>query len=346
MNKKRKKYTLYLVAGVILLLLGVFMNSQRQKSLAKATSGKLQDLPRSREAVDSDFYTSQLTEKEAEIYQFLVTKMENLQGGVVTLPRPVNGTEYMRIITALENEGYNHFYGLYEVPMTEENVYVKYVKQDIMDITQDSISKVILFLSCAEGIDRKGDYAKDGTVQNLEKVDEGLSVITEKEADNIRKLQDETELTLSNIMQELPGEYGEKSTIDYFLNWMDEHMTFASELAQDAGTVSNMSEMFRTIYKYNHLSAAAERKGSALGYAKVLSELCRRAGMESHIVLGKWKGSWISSESYVLCAIKMNNQTIYVDASGAKSSILGGERYLTEQEAMNHMEFVSYFDYT
>lgn len=345
MDKKRKKYTLYLAAGVTLLLLGIFLNGQRQSSLTKAASKKLEDLPRSAEAADSDFYKNQLTEKEKEIYDFLVEKMESLQGGVTTLPRPVNGTEYMRIITTLENEGYNHFYGLYDVPMTEGNIYVKYIERDILDITDESISKVILFLSCAEGIDLKGDYAEDGTVRNLEKVDEGLSVTTKKGVRNIRELQDETELILENIIRELPKEYGEKRTVDYFLKWLDDNMTFASEIAENANSVTNMSEMFRAIYKYNHLSAASERKGSALGYAKILSELCRRAGMESHIVLGKWKGNMLSSETYVLCAIEMNGQTIYVDASGAKSAVLGGERYLAEQEAVNHMEFVDCFDY-
>lgn len=62
-------------------------------------------------------------------------------------------------------------------------------------------------------------------------------------------------------------------------------------------------------------------------------------------MLGKWKGNMLSSESYVLCAVEMNDQTIYVDASGSKSGVLGGERYLSEQEAVNHMEFVEYFVY-
>ena len=48
---------------------------------------------------------------------------------------------------------------------------------------------------------------------------------------------------------------------------------------------------------------------------------------------------------FVFCAVDMNGQTIYVDASGAKGSDLGDQKYLTQQEAMNHMKFVEYFIY-
>ena len=41
----------------------------------------------------------------------------------------------------------------------------------------------------------------------------------------------------------------------------------------------------------------------------------------------------------------MNDQTIYVDASGAKAGVLADHKYLTEKEAKNHMDFVEYFEY-
>lgn len=345
MDKKRKKYTWYLVGGAVLVLLGGFLYSQRQSSLAKATSKRLEDLPRSGEAVTSDFYTGQLTEREKENYDFLAEEMENLRGGVVTLPRPSDGKEYIRVITALESEGYNHFYGLYDVPMTADDVYVKYSKKDILAVEDRSIEKVILFLSCAEGIDLDGEYGDDGKVLNLAEAEEKLSVNSEEKVSRIREFSEETEAVLDEIMKGLPADSGEKSTVDYFLNWLDENMVFAAEIPQDAAGITSMSEMFDSIYRYNQLSAAAKKRGSALGYAKILSELCCRAGMESHIVLGKWGHSMMTPESYVLCAVQMNGQTIYVDASGAKKAVLGGERYMTEKEAFNHMKPVGYFAY-
>ena len=41
----------------------------------------------------------------------------------------------------------------------------------------------------------------------------------------------------------------------------------------------------------------------------------------------------------------MDGQTVYIDASGMKSVSLAGERYLTTEEAFNHLKTVDYFSY-
>ena len=58
-------------------------------------------------------------QREYEDYEFLRQKMENLEGGVLTLPNPLSGKEYQRILTALEYEGDNYFYGFVDIPTTE-----------------------------------------------------------------------------------------------------------------------------------------------------------------------------------------------------------------------------------
>ena len=67
--------------------------------------------------------------------------------------------------------------------------------------------------------------------------------------------------------------------------------------------------------------------------------------MEAHIVAGTWQGGWVQGESYVFCAVNMDGQTVYIDASGMKSVSLAGERYLTAEEAFNHLKTVDYFSY-
>ena len=106
-----------------------------------------------------------------------------------------------------------------------------------------------------------------------------------------------------------------------------------------------MGEMLEQVYLQNHLVAVTEKKASVLGYAKIFSELCRRAGMDSHVVMGHWNGKWSQDEQYVLCAVKIGDQTVYVDASGAKSSSLAGHRYLSEKEAKNRLAFADCFQY-
>ncbi len=344
-NHVKKYYKWYVIGGIILAGMGFGAYTMRQDSLSKAAGKQLEDLPRTQEAVEDAFYSRQLTVEENENFQYLKERIENLQGGVVKLPHPVNGREYERLITALECEGGNYFYGCYEVPMTDDGVYVMYKQRDYEKIVDRKISQIILFLSCAEGLELSGKYTEDGHVENLEKVNEKLTTNDPEKVEEIHKVLKDTEEILEQVVEGLPEEAGEKTTVDYFLNWMDENLEFHQELAQAANSVTNMGEVLEHIYKYNHLAVVTEGKAIPLGYAKVLSELCNRAGMKSHLVMGKWKGSMMTSESYVLVAVEMNGQTIYVDASGAKGNRMGGERYLREIEAKNHMEFIECFSY-
>ena len=129
MNYIRKHKKAALLIAVVVVVLFAFVTWQRKLTMSKS--------------VKDDFYYSQLTAKEGEDFLFLKEQMENLNGGVLELPQPVNGKEYQRIITALEYEGADNFYGFVDIPMTEDNVYVLYEDKDVFKITEDKISKVM-----------------------------------------------------------------------------------------------------------------------------------------------------------------------------------------------------------
>ena len=341
----RKHPRAVFIVGLVVLVLGLLAWWQRQATLSNATATKLEDEPRKSGKAVSDFYSGQLTVKEKENYDLMKERLDELSGGVVEFPEPMNGEEYLRVTGALEDEGYNYFYGFYDIPMTEDNMYVKYKTSDLTTVSDKIISKAILFLSCAEGINEAGEYSEEGEVLNLDEIQKGLSVNSKQGKAAIEDMDSKTEGILEEILDNLPDDYGEKKAVDYFLSWLDEHISPASHVGEDALNFSSMDEVFEGVYIYNNLSALVKEKDTALGSAKILSELCSRAGMESHIVLGVWEKNRISQEGYVFCAVEMNGQTIYVDASGEKGMDLGEQRYLTEKEAMNHMKFVEYFDY-
>lgn len=341
--KKHKKAALLI--GIMIIFLAAFFSWQRKITLSNTLSGKLEDSPRKEAAVESDFYSQQLTQKEHEVYLFLKENIENLKGGVLTLPEPVNGEEYQRIVTALECEGENSFYGFVEIPMTEDEVYIQYEDKDLNRITENKISKVILFLSCAEGIEIQAAFAQDGTISNLNEIREGLAVNNETKVDEINRKLENTEKILDEIIAGIPKDSGEKSTVDYFLEWLEKNMRPTDSMETAGEKVSHIGELLDKYYSANHTVSVLDRKATALGYAKILAKLCNKAGMEAHIVAGTWQGGWVQDESYVFCAVTMNGQTVYVDASGMKSSSLAGERYLTEEEAFNHLKTADYFSY-
>ena len=158
-------------------------------------------------------------------------------------------------------------------------------------------------------------------------------------------MQEETEKVMDEIIAGIPENAGDKTTADYFCKWLDENVKLADDAAQKAQELDDMGDMLEQVYPYNHLAALNGKKASILGYGKIFSELCRRAGIESHVVMGTWNSQWTDGDTYVLCETVIDGQKVYIDASGAKSKALAGNRYLTEKEAISRMTFVDYFDY-
>lgn len=345
MNYIRSHKKVVLAGLVILAIAMLILGLQRKRVLEQSVEDELKDVPREETVKHAEFYTDQLTKKELDVYLFLKEQIEQFRGGILTLPKPVNGKEYERITMALEYEGYNYFYGFTDIPMNEENVYLLNEEKDLSRITDDEITKVVLFLSCASGIETAGEIADDGTLKNAEEIQTGLSVNDEEKNRKIKEKQEETERVLSEVIEGIPENSGQKSTVDYFLKWLDKEMKVPDDTVTKASELEHMGDMLEQVYPQNHLAAVTEKKASVLGYAKIFSELCRRAGMDSHVVMGHWNGKWSQDEQYVLCAVTIGDQTVYVDASGAKNGSLAGHRYLSEKEAKNRLIFTDCFQY-
>lgn len=341
-KKHPKAFAIIVAAALVLFLLCYW---QRTIATSNTIETKLEDLARDKEKKEPKFYSGQLKEKELKAYECLKERVDNLQGGVVEFPEPLTGKQYTRVTAALEDEGYNYYYALCDIPMTEDNVYVKYDGADIMKVKEPVITKAVLFISCAKGIDTFGEYEEDGTVKNLDEIEKAYSENDPGKVGEIDKVKEETEEILDEILEGLPENAGEKSTVDYFLGWLEDNLSVAINIGSETTQESGMTGVFEDALIYNNLSALTTHKASAVGYAKILTELCNRAGMESYIVFGTWGRKNLSSESYVLSMIEMNGQKIYVDASGTQSNDTGGFRYMDERGAMNHMTFAEYFSY-
>lgn len=341
----KKHYKAVLAVAAAAAVLGALAYWQRCRVLEESTESRLMDEEISGEPVQTEFFSSQLDQSEKKVYDLMKQRLDNLEGGIVEFPEALNGTEYLRVTTALENENGNYFYGFYDIPMDDQDVYLKYKNSDLTAVTDRRITKAILFLSCARDIEVSGEYADDGTVSNLEEIAPGLAENTEDGTQQIQKMQDETAGILAEVLDARPAEYGDKRSVDYFLDWMEQNLSYASQAESEAASYTSIKDVIDGIYVYGSTSSVCGGQANALGYARVLASLCRQSGMDSYIVYGKWGKSRISEETYVLCAVEMSGETIYVDASGMKESELGGQRYLSEQEAKNHMEFPAYFDF-
>lgn len=338
----------YLLIIVLILVVGIGMlaATERQRILKNTTETRLENPPRTGEDLTSSFYYDQLKEKEKKAFDLLVSRLEEKKGGVITFEEPLNGREYSRVCNALEYDQADYFYGFVDIPMNGEDQYLVYEdSQNILDIQNSEIEKCILFLYCAEGINEKGQYGEDGTVENLQEIQEGLTMNNQERLQTVEQIAKTTEEKLSQVIAELPQEYGQKETVDYFLKWIGENLTFDSEEYENLSGVTTMQGLFEQCYIRNNTSCTAEGKALASGFAKVLMTLCNRVGMESHVVFGIWNGQ---DEGYVMTSVKIGEETVYVDAAGFYAEGvygLGGQKYLREAEFLNHMAPAEYFDY-
>ena len=142
-----------MIAIVAVTLLGVWQRRQYMKNPYEKQIG---NPPRETGAVSDVFYYSQLTDKEKEAYNTLKNAIENYQGGEVVFPEPLNGKEYARVSQTLQCGEDDYFYAMADVPMNEKNQNVTYKISNLLDISQETIAKCVLFLYPAEGIDTNG----------------------------------------------------------------------------------------------------------------------------------------------------------------------------------------------
>lgn len=343
---KGHKKILILCGIVLAALIALLAVWQRQEFKKNSIGNTMPNPPRSEESFIDTFYLDQLTEREKDAYDAMKTALDEYKGGEVIFPEPLTGLEFTRAYNALEYGADDYFYGMIGIPMTEEDQNLAYKNDDIQLVEDPLIQKCLLFLYCSEGVDINGSIDEDGYVTNLEELKDPLAAINEERMAEVQNIQEERDAVLNQVVADMPAEYGAKEAIDYFLGWMDENLILQQPSEQSQG-ITSMSDFFTNLNFKSHLSCVAAKNAFASGYGRVLSDLCNRAGIPSHVVMGVWSSGFMGSsqESYMLTCVEIEGEPIYVDASGSHKKQLLDQRYITEEGAMNWMDFVDYFTY-
>lgn len=310
---------------------------RKNQILANSTETKLGNPKRSEEVYEDTYYYDQLNDDEKEAYKGIKESLEDFKGGEITFSKSLTGQEYTRVVHAIEYGAKDYYYAIIGIPMDADNKSLTYSDQDILTEKNQDVAKCVLFLSCAKDVDKQGKFDDDGYVTNLKDMEKPLGEMVPKKVETIENEEKKINSALNSIIDKMPKEYGEKEAIDYFLDWMGKNLEpYGKGISTDT-----MSGLFEKIYKKNGLSCVLDKEALPTGYAKVLSELCNRAGIPSHEVLGQWK----DGKAYVMTCVKIDGEDIYIDASGEKTKDLWGQKYLTKEEAHNVMTPADYFSY-
>lgn len=338
-SKNWKPWAIILVILVVLVGLGHWW--QKKQVAENSTETKLGNPKRSEEAVADDFYYNQLTDVEEDAYQTLKGALDQFQGGVIEFSQALTGLEYERVTHALEYGPDDYFYAIMGIPMGADNLSLTYDTQDVTKVEEALVKKCILFLYCAEDVDKNGKFDEKGYVTNLDEISKGLSTNSQEKREEIEDVIAQTNQILDQIVSELPKEYGQKETVDYFLKWMEDNLVFDEDALYASSSISNMSGIFSQIAMKTNLPCVIEKKALAAGYGRVLAGLCNRAGMQAHLVTGTWR----DGDAYAMTCVNIDGQDIYVDAANQQSKDLWNQRYLSYQEAKNVFTMADYFSY-
>ncbi|MDD3206098.1 MAG: hypothetical protein PHS74_10260 [Lachnospiraceae bacterium] len=327
----------------ILVLIVIFSAAtwQRNQILSKSTETKLANPARNKEIVKNEFYKEQLNEKELSAYQMVTEHLDNLEGGLISFDEPISVQEYIRLCNAIDYSGQNYFYGFLEIPMTKDNQYVDYKNAKKDEADKECITQCILFLSCAEGINQSGRMDDSDYVTNLDKI---LPALARNDAEKVNRINEQIEQTdkiLDEVVAGIPQNYGVKDTIDYFLQWMTDNLTRETNVSQGSTKITTMEKLLSDYYVCGNEACVVEKQATTAGYVKVLTALCNRAGIPSHVVSGLWN----NRSAYAMTYVKIGEEDIFIDAAGVYQNKLGNQRYLNEIETLNHVTFVEYFNY-
>ena len=91
MEYVRRHKKIVLIGLILLAVFTVIFGFQRKSVMEQSVEDELKDEPREETVKSAEFYLDQLTKKEMEVYLFLKDQIEQFQGGILTLPKAVNG---------------------------------------------------------------------------------------------------------------------------------------------------------------------------------------------------------------------------------------------------------------
>jgi transglutaminase-like putative cysteine protease len=293
----------------VVLILSIIAIAVFEKSRINEQSQFSQNELLSEAIIGNDFYYSQMTEYEREVYSEIVRSIEEYEQKVIPLREPMSDDQYNLIQNALLNSGQDYFYVKYLFPLNEnkqpptvnEDIYY-YVTPFIVTKTLDFMENIVL--ENGEVIEQY----KDGFFESLPQLDEST-------LEQFSKLQTLTIEALEQAVADMPPEItGKTEAFYYFAEWLKLNMKYDIELLNMAmdPNYDILSYSYEDQYPITGMWASSilEGKGLCGGLAAVLVRLCNLVGIDAYMVDGIARNSGIRHAWVAVC---IGDEILYTD---------------------------------
>lgn len=283
--KPKNKYLIisFITLFIIIVTISIFIVN-KEKQLPQKT---IEPIPLSYESLNINFYYQQLNSIEKNVYNKIINNLKIYKGGEIILDENISVNNLSRIADALRfNNDNNYFYLLLTLPLTSDNKIINWgTNQSKETLEKEQINKILLQLYIGEDDTRlnKVNISDDFTITNYDEVKKSFENIPNELINKYEGIKNETNKILENIILDMPSNLTQEEAVNYFSQWLINNMNYTDSFSYGTnyGDIVNEEIQFST-----YISSITNKSAICSGLSMILSELCRRVGIESYICLG------------------------------------------------------------
>lgn len=293
--------------------MSVIITKVDEKKSQKLNIENVEDIALSYQYINTNFYYNQLNSVEQKVYDKIVENLNNYQGGEIILDENISVNNLSRIADAVRfNSNNNYFYSLFTLPITSDNKIVNWnTNQSSEELEKNQISKILLEIYIGEDDTRLDNFnvSDDLTITNYDEKKGIFEVIPDELISKYESIKNETDKILSDIVSTMPKDLNQEEAINYFSQWIVDNMTYTDtfNLQVNYGDVVNDECQFSS-----YMASVTKKAAVCSGFAKILSELCSKVGIESYICLGTVSNGG-TPFNHAWVAIKIGDKVYYKD---------------------------------
>lgn len=308
--KKKSKYLIFFLASLIILITAsILIQNNSEKTVQK----NIEAIPLTYENIDVNFYYNQLNSTEKNVYDKIINNLNVYKGGEVVLDENISVNNLSRIADAVRfNNDNNYFYSLFTLPLTSDNKVVNWGRnQTKEDLEKMQISKILLQLYIGEDDTRADDFelSDDLVIRNYDEKKKLFENVPNELINEYDSIKNETNELLENIIANMPKNLNQEEAVNYFSQWLIDNMVYTDSFTSGTnyGDITNPE-----IHFSSYLSSITNKSAICSGLSMILSELCRRVGIDSYICLGTVSDGG-SPFNHAWVAIVIGDTTYYKD---------------------------------
>ncbi|WP_195245582.1 transglutaminase domain-containing protein [Clostridium celatum] len=282
--KNKPKYLLlfFITLFIFIATIGILTKNNSQ-----TTKKTIESIPLNYENIRINFYYDQLNSIEKNVYNKILNNLNVYKGGEIILDENISVNNLSRIADALRfNNDNNYFYLLLTFPLTSNNKIVNWGTNQSNEILEKKqISKILLLLYIGKNDTRldKFNISDDFTITNYDEVKKSFENIPNELINKYEEIKNNTDTILENIISNIPSNLSQEEAVNYFSQWLINNMNYTSSFSYGTnyGDIVNEEIQFSS-----YISSITNKSAICSGLSMILSELCRKVGIESYICLG------------------------------------------------------------